>query len=199
MLGLILLTTGLCGMALEIVLIFVFQGLYGYIYAKMGLIVAAFMLGLVLGAPSGRLMAAGKRSWAWLALAGVEVALLACALGIPKLAGLSVSPDPTGRALAGFEILIYVAVIVVGWGVGAEFPLVNRLYCDAGGTLGTAAAITDATDHLGAAAGALLVGVVLVPVLGMAAACAVLAALKLAGLLFIASAILTMPSRASDL
>jgi len=193
MLGLILLTTGLCGMALEIVLIFVFQGLYGYVYTRMGLIMAAFMLGLVLGAPSGRLMAAGKRSWAWLALAGVEVALLACALGIPKLAGLSVSPDPTGRALAGFEILIYVAVIVVGWGVGAEFPLANRLYCDAGGALGAAAAITDAADHLGAAAGALLVGVVLVPVLGMAAACAVLAALKLAGLLFIASAILTMP------
>jgi len=196
MLGLVLLTTGLCGMALEIVLIFVFQGLYGYVYTKMGLIMAAFMLGLVLGAPSGRLMAAGKRSPAWLGLVGVELALLACALLVPKLAGLSVSPGAAERWLAGYEILIYVAVIVVGWGVGAEFPLVNRLYCDAGGTLGTATAITDATDHLGAAAGALLVGVVLVPVLGMAASCAALAALKLAGLLLIASAILTMPGRA---
>jgi spermidine synthase len=184
MLGLLMLTTGLCGMALEMVLIFVFQGLYGYVYTRMGLIVAAFMLGLVLGAPSGRWVASGQRSWAWAGLAGIEIVLLVCALAVSRLVGLS---------QAGVEILIYVAVVVVGWGVGAEFPVVNRLYIDAGGTLGTAAAITDATDHFGAAAGALVMGVILVPVLGMAASCVVLAALKLAGLLFLSSAVFAMP------
>ena len=42
-------TTGFAGMALEIILIFAFQNIYGYVYENIGLIIAVFMFGLALG------------------------------------------------------------------------------------------------------------------------------------------------------
>jgi len=195
MTGSLMATTGFCGMALEIVLIFVFQSLYGYVYTRMGLIVAMFMFGLVVGAPSGRLMAGGSRRRAWSAMAGIELLLLLVALALPKLVGLASVPGIEGEQVLWCEPVIYAAVAIVGWAVGAEFPLGNRLYCDAGGTVGAAAAVTDASDHAGAAIGCLATGVVLVPVFGIGASCLVLAAMKCAGLLLLASAFVAMRGR----
>lgn len=80
-------------------------------------------------------------------------------------------------------------VVLAGWAVGAEFHLGNRLLVDA--DVSSAAAVTYASDHIGAAAGALLAGVVLIPVLGIAGACSVLAAFKVTGLLLLGSAVAT--------
>lgn len=192
MIGVLIATTGFCGMALEILLIFVFQSLYGYVYTRMGLIVAMFMLGLVLGAPSGRVMAGGKSWCSWLAIAGIELLLVIFPLIVPKVINMASGPVDTAQLLLWYEVVIYLAVVFVGWAVGAEFPLANRLFCDAGGTVGTAAAITDASDHMGAAAGCIVIGVILIPILGIEASCAVLSALKCASLLLLASAFLSM-------
>lgn len=191
MAGLLIFTTGFCGIAIEILLIFAFQNLYGYIYAKIGLIVAVFMLGLVLGAPSGRLMASSRHRWVvWTAIAGLELALLAVVLMLPGILQLVEQSD--GGIF--MELFIYVAVEIVGWIVGAEFPLINRLFRDAdGGDGGTAAAVTDSADHMGAAIGAFVMGVVLIPVFGIGASCFLMAVLKCVGLLCLASAILTLP------
>ncbi len=43
-------TTGMSGMAFDILLLFVFQVLYGYVYQMMGFLVASFMGGMFLGA-----------------------------------------------------------------------------------------------------------------------------------------------------
>jgi len=193
MIGVLIATTGFCGIALEIILIFVFQGLYGYVYTRIGLIVAMFMLGLVAGAPSGRMLAHRGQRFALFCMAGVELLLLGFALCVPMLAALEAVPANISRFSALAEPVTYLAVCVVGWAVGAEFPLGNRLFCDAGGRAGVAAAVTDASDHVGAAIGALVVGVLLVPVFGMASSCTLLAALKGAGLLCLLSACLAMP------
>jgi len=195
MVGMLIATTGFCGMALEIVLIFVFQGLYGYVYTRMGLIVAMFMLGLVLGAPSGRILAGRSQCCCWLSTGAVELLLLVFALAVPKMAGAAFMPAASELVSRWSEAQIYAAVAGVGWAVGAEFPLGNRLFCDAGGTIGAAAAITDASDHMGAAVGCFTVGVVLVPVLGIAESCVALASLKFAGLLCLVSAVIAMPRR----
>ncbi len=42
-------TTGFSGIALEIVLLYAFQNIYGYIYERMGVIIAVFMVGLASG------------------------------------------------------------------------------------------------------------------------------------------------------
>ena len=42
-------TTGFATMALEIVLLYTFQSLYGYVYGQVGLVIGVFMFGLVVG------------------------------------------------------------------------------------------------------------------------------------------------------
>ncbi|MDI6774827.1 MAG: hypothetical protein QME60_05455 [Verrucomicrobiota bacterium] len=185
----LILTTGFCGMALEIMFVFVFQSLYGYIYARLGAIVAAFMLGLAVGAPCGRVMSRGAFGPFCARLAGCELLLLAIALGVPFL--MRGASAGGGEWPGLLECAIYAGVALTGWAVGAEFPLANRLFNDAGDRISSGAAVTDAADHLGAALGSLLMGVVLAPVLGIGASCGVLAALKLAGMLFVGSAFLS--------
>jgi len=179
MMGLVIGTTGFCGMALEILLIFLFQGIHGYIYARIGLVVALFMLGLVLGAPSGRWLSARGTLFPWGAMAAIEASLMLFALLVP----------PFVAALRG-EAFIYGAVAFVGWGVGAEFPIANHLFRSVGASAGTAAAVTDASDHIGAAIGAIVVGVFLAPVLGIGSSTIVLASLKGAGILCLLSALI---------
>lgn len=172
--GLIIGTTGFCGMAMEIVLIFIFQAVFGYVYARIGMIVAMFMMGLVLGSSSGKILCSMARG---LRTSGVvlclESLILVTVLCIPFL------------SMMASESAMYCVVMLVGWLVGAEFPVCNRMFREAGGSLRGAAAVTDASDHIGAALGALVTGILLVPVLGIASTCMILAALKIAGIMIL--------------
>lgn len=187
MVGLTVAATGFCGMALEILLIFVFQGLYGYVYAKIGTIVAAFMFGLVAGAWSGRaLLRFGKR-WLVGGMLIAQIIILAIAVVLPLSVGVLSSFPSELSWLA--ELAIHGAIVLLGCGVGATFPLANRLYRDFGGSVDAAAAITDASDHFGAAIGGLLTGVLLVPIYGIGGASLIIGAVVLLGLLCLLSAV----------
>jgi len=187
--ALLLATTGACGMALEVLLIFVYQSLYGYVYGRIGLIVGLFMLGLVAGAPSGRWLAARGHRLTVCMLGSIEVLLLTFACMVP---GLMRYAAATGRV---GEIVICLCVAAVGWAVGAEFPLANGMLRRAGASVGQAAALADASDHLGAAVGALLVGVLLLPVLGIGATGLVLASVKASALLCLAGSLIALMPR----
>ena len=177
-------------MALEVLLIFVYQSLYGYVYGRIGLIVGLFMLGLVAGAPSGRWLAARGYRLTVCMLASIEAMLLAFACIIPGIMRFAAASGSLG------EGVICLCVAAVGWAVGAEFPLANGMLRRAGASVGRAAAVADASDHSGAALGALVVGVFLLPVLGIGATGLVLAAVKVSALLCLAgSAISLMPRR----
>lgn len=54
--------TGLAGMTLEVILLFGFQVFHGYVYSQIGLLVTAFMAGLVLGAFVGGRWFAGRKA-----------------------------------------------------------------------------------------------------------------------------------------
>jgi spermidine synthase len=192
-------TTGFCGMAIEMLLVLVFQGLYGYIYTRIGLIVAMFMLGLVAGAPSGRWMAGKGGRMPWLLMGAVELLLAVFPFAIILLVHAAALPAGSTSLLRALEAAVYGCVVVAGWAVGAEFPLGNRLLMDAGGSVGAAAAVTDASDHCGAALGSLLVGVLLVPVFGLRAACLALIAVKVVGLTLLCGAFICASSRSSQL
>ncbi|MCK5801642.1 MAG: hypothetical protein KAI66_02360, partial [Lentisphaeria bacterium] len=190
MAGSLVATTGFCGMALEILLIFVFQAMYGYVYAKMGAIVAAFMLGLILGAWAGRTAVRLPRRRRIAILLLAQFVMLSLALAIPRMMRLDSMLPSTHMWLV--ELAAYGVVTLLGCGVGVTFPLANKLYADAGGRVDAAAAITDASDHVGAAIGALLTGIVLIPVYGIVGASAFIGAVLLLGALCLASACLAM-------
>ena len=82
-----IITTGVSGMAFDLIVVFAFQTLCGYVYQHIGLLTTAFMAGLGLG---GLLMTRGiariQREWRW--LIGVELAILLYWAGLPPLLAL---------------------------------------------------------------------------------------------------------------
>jgi spermidine synthase len=171
-------------MALCIVWLFAFQNLYGYVYQRIGWIVALFMGGLVLG--SGWCQASSRRVrepdarrrhlWSRLIAADAALALLALAAPVllPALGDLRASA--TNMALVEWSVSALVAMTgVLG---GATFALGGSLHVELTGCVGTTASVIDAADHAGACLGALLCGILLVPVLGTVTAACLLAGVK---------------------
>lgn len=173
-------TTGLSAMAIEIVLLFAFQSLYGYVYQRVGLIIAVFMFGLVVG--SGAMNRILRRrpagSLRLLIVISVWVGLLAAATPL-ILTGLG-HLQHMSRAAPFVEPVIFAMVFVIGLLGGLVFPLAAALLLRSRPAPSRTAGWLEAADHGGACVGALVTGLLLVPVLGLAATCYMLAVLNIA-------------------
>jgi spermidine synthase len=177
----IVITTGFFGTAMSVLLILSFQTLYGYAYQWIGLLLAAFMAGLALG--SGMMnRALGKIQNRIMTLVGLESFIaLFCLLLILTLNFLfSSGMQPTG--LWAVKIAFLLMSLISGFWVGLEFPLSGRIFAASEEGVGRTAGILYASDLLGAWAGALLAGVVFIPVLGVLQTCGAIILLKLASL-----------------
>ena len=178
-------TTGFATMALSIIWLFAFQSLYGYVYQRIGWIIALFMGGLVIGCvlASRRAEPAATSSrspdWLWRRLIAVDglMALLALAVPfvLPALAALQAGP----AVLTLVEWCISIMVVATGVLGGAAFPLAGRLRLGFAGRAGAAAGSVVGADHAGACLGALLCGVLLVPMFGTVTTALLLAGMKL--------------------
>ncbi len=186
-------TTGFAGMASELILIFAFQNVYGYIYQKAGLIVAVFMVGLATGGYASHMMvrrdanidsrSLGKlRESVFLSrLLYFEIAIVLFAALLPScIRLLSTFSSPTL-----VESLFMFLVGVAGILTGVEFPLASAVYLHSQGELGKTAGMVDSADHIGAFCGSLFIGVLFVPLLGIATSCYFVSALNLSSVLFL--------------
>jgi spermidine synthase len=163
---------------MEIVLIFSFQNAYGYVYQKIGLIVASFMFGLALGGfAMSRIIARGSARWVTV-LTACEVGIVAYLLILPILLNFFQSTSFLAESLVTVEAIFVVLVAVAGLLTGVEFPLVSKVILAEEHEVGRVAGNVDSFDHLGACAGAFLTGTVLLPVLGIFQCCALIGALK---------------------
>ncbi len=194
---------GFTGIALEIIIIFEFQNVFGYIYEKIGLVVAIFMFGLALGAvfanrivkkyetleelnlkDEGLFVNNNLKFWTKRLLA-VEIFAALLLPTIPFI--FKVLPYSGTSSLWILFLLIAIAGIMTGFG----FPLGGKLFMKAklqnienshlkqGSGLSITAGMVDAADHFGAFIGAVLTGVILAPILGISGACFVIAAVNL--------------------
>ncbi len=188
-------TTGLVTMALSIVWLFAFQNLYGYVYQRIGWIIALLMAGLVVGCLGAEQLVQSRRSAAKqlrrarYLLIVTDLALAALALFVPivlpALGRLQSGPG----ALATVEWCVSSLVVLSGLLGGATFALAGCLRLAVDGWPGAAAGSVVGADHVGACVGALLCGVLLVPVFGMTTTAMLLAGMKLAS-----AAVLCQPS-----
>ncbi len=173
-------TTGFATMALSIIWLFAFQNLYGYVYQRIGWIIALFMAGLVIGSAW---MSRGKEPdsrslWTRLIVVDAAVALLAMSIPLVLPALGRVQSGPWSFVLV--ECVISILVVSTGILGGAAFAAAGGLQLAAGGRAGRAAGTVVAADHAGACAGALLTGILLVPVYGTVTTAVLLGGLKLA-------------------
>lgn len=169
-------TTGFATMTIELVLLYTFQVLYGYVYSMMGLVVGMFMFGLVLGsACMNRLI---RRDSAWISamqlLAALDLLLTIFAVSVvPAIGALRASASEWGVQLGTFALVVLAGVLG-----GLPFPLAASIAIE--NRRGTAAAAGSimAADSAGACLGALAAGVVLLPIFGLANTCLLVAYAK---------------------
>jgi spermidine synthase len=156
---------GMAGMVAEVGLLLAFQAIRGYVYEHIGAILAAFMVGLVVGAwlPARAPVLTRKARLSLVALqvvAAIYFVLLPVALGM------------AGAGWAGL-VVFYLLVVAAGALVGLAYPVGVSLL---GG--GSGAALY-AADLAGACVGALSAGAFILPLVGLGAASRALAGLFL--------------------
>jgi len=157
-------STGFAGMGLEVILLFAYQNIYGYLYQEIGIIVALFMAGLAAGAYLMNRLLTRSPIKAHKVLLGIEAGITGfCLLLTPALTAVFALQE--GGVIYG-ELLFMTVVLGVGVLTGSEFPLVNEILLQAGSSAGRSAGVVDGLDHLGACLGAALTGTFLIPLLG---------------------------------
>jgi spermidine synthase len=158
----VLLTTGCIGIGAEMLAIFAFQALYGYIYLRIGALVTVFLAGMFPGAWTGGRLAAKRRR----ALVAGDLMLGALLL----LFFLLMQRQSLGSA----AWVLYLFGLAVSFFCGFQFPLALALSGD-----DTAAASRSfSADLVGAAMGVLVVSLALIPFLGILRTSLCLAAMK---------------------
>lgn len=162
-------TTGFVGMGFEIEILMAFQNVYGSLYARIGLLVAMYMLGLGAGGGFVTFQLNRLKNHYLDALILTEIIILVLLAGFSFLCGNELA-----------AIVFYGAILMMGVAAGAQFPLAAA-YFRQKSTIDVAeiAGRIDWADHFGAFLGAALTGVVFIPVFGMGVACLIMAAMKL--------------------
>ena len=167
--GLTVFSTGTVTMALQIILIFIYQNRYGVIYEGIALLSALFMAGLALGGILGRLAVTAPYPAQSAALLDLGLALTAIAT---TLSAHNYIPD-----------LVMPLVAATGLFSGAQFSLLFSLYMQdpKQPAVTTGLSRLESADHGGAAFGALAAGLILVPVAGLGLTAGILAGIKVVG------------------
>jgi spermidine synthase len=166
---------GFMGMTLQLILLFTFQVLHGYLYAQVNLLIAAFMAGLALGAWSGNTqLSRNQVNVVKLAIKGllsVEVGALMLSLLLWLLIRERLWIPAVVFPLLG---------VLIGALAGMAYPLAVASYRQGHAT---GAGLLYGADLVGACLGALLGAIFLIPILGIPMTCVVVAVISLAGIL----------------
>jgi spermidine synthase len=170
-------TSGFSGMVCDLMVVFVFQIIYGYVYQYIGLIIASFMAGLALGGWVATRTPRSARD-ARRSVVRLEIALVVYWAALPSLfAALALA-----RIAPLVTPMLLLLNVVGGLLVGLQFPLSSQLHLAARGAVSHTAGTLYAADLVGAFLGAIGVGIALLPVLGVAGTCLFVVVLKLCSL-----------------
>jgi spermidine synthase len=161
-------------MFLSMALLFAYQNLCGYLYEKVGLLVALYMLGLSIGGFFLIRIFDKNKIDADIGIVILDLAICLIAILIPYVINFM-----TQHISSSIIFPIGAMIILVGAASGGQFPLASSLVDGEGENAGIGAAASETADHLGAALGALLAGTVLLPLLGVKWGCFFVGSVKL--------------------
>ena len=171
-------SVGFSGIALELMLLLMYQTFYGVLYQHMAVLVAGYMAGLGIGSLFAR-----KRPGATFSLMERLTRIQILTGLLPLIAGgcfLLVHRSDLLQSLFGLGTLLFVALnTFAGFLGGAAFALANRVLFSSGAVRRNAAGSLYALDLLGSLLGALLTTGFAVPLLGTAQTLLVISALNL--------------------
>ncbi len=149
-------SAGWLGIGAVIVLMYLYQTRYGSLYLHIGIISSVFMVGLTAGAILIRHLLIGERK------TQPHILLFSVIL----VHTLILSTIAFWPAQQWTHLIFGSAFVLCGLCTGCYFPLAARGLADSGFEAGQAGSKLEMADHIGASAGGLLTGLILVPVLG---------------------------------
>lgn len=166
-----ILTTGFSGMLMSLVLIFVFQVYYGYIYHIIGVLISLFMAGCV----SGSIFIthydkAGKNHFNLFVRLEILIIIFSC------ITAIIINNFPENAHYS--SLVVFILSFALGALVGMEFPLAGRIYLPRKEQIGETVGLLYFSDLLGGCIAGVLGGVLLLPVLGLFNACLVIIIFK---------------------
>lgn len=158
-------STGFAGMLFNLIILFAFQSLYGYVFYWIGIMSAVIMFGIATGAHlTNRLLERMKNHIH--DFIRIEICFILFSIALPVILiyikFLSLAPE-----------FLLLPAFICGLFVGLEFPLANRILlsvkkdADLSGTAG----LLYGADLFGGWTGGILGGVILLPVIGILGAC----------------------------
>ncbi len=194
-----ILTTGFSEIIFQIIVIFAFQSLYGFAYYRIGLIMASFMVGLVMGGFLAERLIARKSAQIFRYYKFLQAAICFYPLILPSVYLLfhDITVSRNVFLLSGVFAFLPVIAGLIG---GCQYPLAtficshqnekrSRRRADAAGRL-------YALDTWGATLGALLTAVILIPILGIIRVCLLAAAINLS--VYLLLAVMPYPARSPE-
>ncbi|MBA7628558.1 Polyamine aminopropyltransferase [subsurface metagenome] len=190
-----IMASGFAGMVFDLALIYTFQAFYGYVFHQIGLLMAAFMVGIAAGSLTmTSLLERIKRDFAF--FMGLELVIIVFSGALPGIF-LFFSPYLDRPAIFSlFRVIFLVLSFLSGLLIGAQFPLAIKIYLKRSPDLSGTAGLLYGADLAGGWMGGLLGGVLLLPVLGLVKTCTAVVLLKMTSLLIlIASAVLNKELR----
>ena len=149
-------SAGCLGIGMVISLCYLYQIRFGSLYLHIGIISSVFMVGLTAGAVVIRHLLLGERK------TQPHILLFSVIL----VHALILSIIAFWPAQQWTHLIFGSAFVLCGLCTGCYFPLAARGLADSGFEAGQAGSKLEMADHLGASAGGLLTGLILVPVLG---------------------------------
>jgi len=183
-----IMVTGFAEIAFEVMVSLAFQIIYGYKYYKLGLILTAFMVGLILGSIiMTRIMDRLKNDLRVFMLTQVAV----CIYPLILLGAFWAFKGGEAHFL-GANIIFPALPVIAGFIGGFQFPLATKIYLKHKTRVGRVAGLAYGVDLIGACAGALLVSAFLVPILGIPNTCFAVVLMSIVALVLL---IQSYPSR----
>ncbi|MBU1887885.1 MAG: hypothetical protein KKB46_01620 [Candidatus Omnitrophica bacterium] len=168
-------TTGMSEISFQIIVILAFQFLYGYVYYKIGLILTSFMIGLVLGSFFiNRVLGAIKNEKAL--YIKTQIAICVYPLILPLIFNYISKVGPEREALArALQTSFVMLPVIAGFIGGFQFPLANKICLRSNAGISKTTGLLYGIDLLGSCIGAFIIGVLLVPIIGITQVCLLIA------------------------
>jgi len=173
-----IITTGFAGMMFDLMIIFAFQSIYGYVFSWIGILVASFMAGAACGAMLITTVLGRIKNYLKV-FKIIELAIICFSIAFSFVFLAMPSNPGNAEFFFLFKMLFLTLSFISGFLTGSQFPLANKLYLKKSGNLSQTAGLLYASDLLGGWLGGIVGAVVLLPVLGLTGTCLTVALLKL--------------------
>jgi len=159
--------TGASAMVFQILIIISYQVLFGHLYYCLGLIIAGFMLGIVIGAyVIMRSLKDDRRMYRLFTNVQIAQALYAVSIAAVFF-GMASLRYKCFLSLEAGTTIFFILPVIAGALAGMQYPLANAMYFKDPGFGRVSAGVTYAVDLFGACVGSLVVSALVIPVAGI--------------------------------